>query len=64
MMYCKNCSGKLYEEEIWFDENGLKMQEIGCYQCPKKIQVAYKDWVILKRKINNALIKSNVKSKS
>lgn len=56
-MYCKKCTGKLYEEEIWFDYDNVKQQQIGCYQCSNKIQVEYKEWVALKKKILKAVKK-------
>ncbi len=64
MIYCKHCSGKLYEEEVWFDENNVKHQQIGCYQCYKKVQVEYQEWLSFKRKLNNALIRSKKNAKS
>jgi hypothetical protein len=62
-MYCKRCTGKLYEDEIWYDSNGVKQQEISCYQCPAKIQVEHHEWLKLKRKIESAMIKTYAKNK-
>lgn len=64
MMYCKKCTGKLYEEEIWTDFAEIKYQQIGCYQCSNKIQVEYREWLDLKKKISKAIRKNkNEKNK-
>jgi len=59
MIYCKHCGGKLYEEEVWVDNNGVEMQEIGCYQCPKKLQIKITEWASFKKKLRNALLRAN-----
>ena len=62
MLRCKHCKGMLYEEEIWFDQNHVKTMQIGCYQCYKKLQIEYKEWVSFKKKLQRSL--ENAKSKN
>ena len=64
MIYCKKCAGKLYEEEIWVDNDNIKQQQVGCYQCSNKIQVEYKEWVDFKNKLYKAVKKANQNAKS
>jgi hypothetical protein len=68
MIYCKHCTGKLYEDDTWKDMLGTKYQEIGCYQCSKKLHIEYREWVdfknLLEKSINKAKAKAYAKSKS
>lgn len=66
MFYCRNCSGKLYEEEIFTEEDETRYMQVGCLKCPKKIYVELKKWEKLKRQIELAILKkrnNNARSK-
>lgn len=67
MMYCKRCSGKLYEEDCWYDYANVKQQQIGCYLCGQKLHIDYREWVAFKKKLyasmEKAKYKKNAKSK-
>jgi ribosomal protein L33 len=58
MLRCKNCGGFIYEEEVFYDDNGKKMIQLGCYQCSHKVYVASKKWNEFKDKLAKAAIKN------
>lgn len=43
MIYCKNCGGKLYEEEEYV-ESDIKMMQLGCYLCYAKVLIPMAKW--------------------
>ena len=51
VLICPHCSGRMYEEETYF-EQGEKKIELGCYQCPKKMYVNYRKYMnFLEKKV-------------
>ncbi len=52
---CKRCGGTLYEEEVFYDDNDMKFQQMGCYACPEKVVIDYGKWIKFKKKLNSAL---------
>ena len=57
MFWCKRCSGTLYEEEIFWDEDSLKFMQVGCYQCADKLYIEYSKWEAFKKAYAKALTK-------
>jgi RNase P subunit RPR2 len=55
MFYCKNCSGFLYEEEIFEEEDETKYMQIGCLSCAKKLYIHLKVWNNFKRDLDKAI---------
>lgn len=64
MFYCKNCGGKLYEDDIFKADDDVTYMEIGCYNCPKKIFVPIKRWNKLKKEIEKAIDKKRATNKA
>lgn len=52
-LYCKRCSGKIYEDEV-YTENNVKKMQLGCYTCSQKLYVDWNKWNWFLFKLNNA----------
>lgn len=58
MIKCKNCGGMLYEDDDWYDDyRHVKMQDLACFHCPKRLRFKHSDWVDFKKKLHRSLIK-------
>lgn len=55
MLYCKNCSGFLYEEEIFEEEDGTKYMQVGCLICSEKLYIHLKTWNKFKKDLEKAI---------
>lgn len=55
---CKRCRGFIHEEEIYFDQNGIKNMQLGCYTCSHKGYIEYRKWQIFKDKLLKACLKN------
>lgn len=55
MLWCKNCSGKLYEEEIYWEDR-KKFVQIGCHLCAKKLYIPWLQWVDFIERFENATL--------
>lgn len=64
MIYCKRCSGKLYEEDTWLDYANVRQQQVGCYLCSQKLHIDYREWVAFKKQLYAALEKAKKREKS
>lgn len=61
MIKCKRCSGFIYEEEVFWEDDGAKKIQLGCYTCPHKVYVDYKQWQDFKAKLKRAVHESKTK---
>lgn len=55
MFKCRNCGGFVYEEEVYWDDHNVKMQQLGCYQCSDKVYVTYEKWTAFKKRLLQSL---------
>ena len=53
---CKKCGGFMYEEEVYYDQNGIKTMQVGCYGCAHKGYIEYKKWLEFKNKLSKACV--------
>ena len=58
MLKCKNCSGFVYEEEIFYDDNDKRIVQLGCYQCAHKAYIESRKWNEFKDKLAKATKKN------
>jgi RNase P subunit RPR2 len=55
MLYCKNCSGFLYEEEIFKEDDGTQYMQVGCLICSEKLYIHLKTWNKFKKDLEKAI---------
>jgi DNA-directed RNA polymerase subunit M/transcription elongation factor TFIIS len=48
---CSRCGSMMYEDECWHDEHNVKMQDLACFHCPKRIDIKYTEWLKFKKKL-------------
>lgn len=60
MFRCRRCGGFVYEEEVFYEADGIKKMQLGCYQCPNKVYVEYYKWIKFKAQLGDHLGKSSI----
>ena len=55
---CRKCGGFVHEEEIYYDQDGIKNMQLGCYICSHKAYIEYKKWQEFKNKLEKACLKN------
>ena len=55
MFRCKRCKAMLFEDEVFYEEDGSAFMQLGCIACPVKLYIPLREWNSFKRKIERNL---------
>lgn len=56
-LWCKKCGGRVFLDEIWWDQEKHKMQDYLCLLCSQRKSIPWEEHLHLMKSIEHAIVK-------